>query len=80
MRTGLIAGAAALIVVMIFIIQNARAVNITFLGAHLHLSLAVALLLAAIAGALAMIAVGPARITRLRHTIRHALGKTRTGA
>jgi hypothetical protein len=24
--------------------------------------------------------VGPARITRLRHTIRHALGKTRTGA
>ena len=53
MRTGLIAGVAALIVVMIFIIQNARAVNISFLGAHLHLSLAVALLLAAIAGALA---------------------------
>ena len=40
---------------------------------------AVALLLAAIAGALAMTAVGPARITRLRHTIRHALGKARTG-
>ena len=34
---------------------------------------------AAIAGALAMTAVGPARITRLRHTIRHALGKARTG-
>ena len=70
MRTGLIAGAAALIVVLIFIIQNARAVNISFLGAHLHLSLAVALLLAAIAGALAMAAVGTARITQLRRIMR----------
>jgi putative membrane protein len=70
MRTGLIAGAAALIVVMIFIIQNAHAVNIAFLGAHLHLSLAVALLLAAIAGALAMAAVGTARITQLRRIMR----------
>ena len=52
MRTGLIAGTAVLIVVLIFIIQNAHAVSISFLGAHLRLSLAVALLLAAIAGAL----------------------------
>jgi uncharacterized integral membrane protein len=36
---------------MIFIIQNTHAVNISFLAAHLHLSLAEALLLAAIAGA-----------------------------
>ena len=42
----------------IFIIQNAHAVNISFFGAHLHLSLAVALLLAAIAGALPMAAGG----------------------
>ena len=70
MRTGLIAGAAILIVVLIFIIQNARAVNISFLGAHLHLSLAVALLLAAIAGALAMAALGTARITQLRWIMR----------
>ena len=70
MRTGLIAGAAALIVVMIFIIQNAHAVNIAFLGAHLHLSLAVALLLAAVAGALAMAAAGTARITQLRRIMR----------
>jgi putative membrane protein len=70
MRTSLITGAAALIVVMIFIIQNARAVDITFLGAHLHLSLAVALLLAAIAGALAMAAAGTARITQLRRIMR----------
>jgi len=70
MRTGLIAGAGILIVVMIFIIQNAHAVNITFLGAHLHPSLAVALLLAAIAGALVMATAGTARITQLRRTMR----------
>jgi len=70
MRTGLIAGAAALIVVMIFIIQNAHAVNISFLGAHLVLSLAVALFLAAIAGALIMAAAGTARITQLRRIMR----------
>ena len=70
MRTSLIAAAAGLIVVMIFIIQNAHAVNISFLGAHLRLSLAVALILAAIAGALLMAAAGTARITQLRQVIR----------
>jgi lipopolysaccharide assembly protein A len=70
MRTGLIAGVVALAVVMIFIIQNAHAVNISFLGAHLRLSLAVALLLAAILGALAMAAAGTARITQLRRIMR----------
>jgi putative membrane protein len=70
MRTGLITGAVALIVVIIFIVQNARAVNIAFLGAHLHLSLAVALLLAVVAGALAMAAAGTARITQLRRIMR----------
>ena len=69
-RTSLIAGFAVLIVVMIFIIQNAHAVNITFLGAHLRLSLAVALLLAAVAGGLIMAAAGTARITELRRTMR----------
>jgi lipopolysaccharide assembly protein A len=69
-RTGLIVGVVALAVVMIFIIQNAHAVDISFLGAHLRLSLAVALLLAAIAGALAMAAAGTARITQLRRIMR----------
>ena len=70
LRTSLIAAAAGLIVVMIFIIQNAHAVNISFLGAHLRLSLAVALFLAAIAGALIMAAAGTARITQLRRIMR----------
>jgi putative membrane protein len=75
-RTGLIAGFISLIVVMIFIIQNAHAVNISFFGAHLHLSLAVALLLAAIAGALLMAAAGTARITQLRRIMRRDRRKT----
>jgi uncharacterized integral membrane protein len=79
LRTGLIAGFAVLVVAVIFIIQNAHAANISFLGVHLVLPLAAALLLAAIAGALATVAAGPARITRLRQTIRHALGKVRAG-
>jgi len=70
MRTALIAGAGALTLALIFIIENARAVSIAFLGAHLRLSLAVALLLAAIAGALLMAAAGTARITQLRRLIR----------
>jgi putative membrane protein len=70
MRTGLIAGFTGLVVVLIFIIQNAHAVDMSFLGAHLHLSLAVALPFAVIVGAAAMAAAGTARITRLRRIIR----------
>jgi lipopolysaccharide assembly protein A len=75
-RMGLIAGVAALAVVVIFVIQNATAVNISFLGAHLRLSLAVALLLAAIAGALVMTAAGTARIAELRQVMRRDRRKT----
>jgi putative membrane protein len=69
-RTAMIAGALVLVVVLIFIIENAHAVTITFFGAHLRISLAVALLLAAVAGALIMAAAGTARITQLRMTMR----------
>ena len=69
-RTALIVGIVVLIVVLIFVIQNAHAVSINFFGAHLHLSLAVALLLAAVAGALVMAAAGTARITQLRQIMR----------
>src|SRR5580693_4662879 len=79
MRTRLIVGFAVLVVAVIFIIQNAHAANISFLGVHLVLPLAAALLLAAIAGALLMAAAGPARVTQLRQIIRRALGKVRAG-
>ena len=69
-RTGLIVGFVLLVLVLIFIIQNAHAVGISYMGAHVHLSLAVALLLAAVAGALVMAAAGTARITELRSIMR----------
>ncbi len=69
-RTALIVGLLALVVLVIFMIQNAHAVKISFLGAQVRLSLAVALLIAAIAGALLMAAAGTARITQLRMVMR----------
>jgi lipopolysaccharide assembly protein A len=79
MRTGPIVGTAVLIVVLIFIIQNGHAVSVSFLGAHLHLSLAVALLLPAVAGALVMAAAGTARITQLRQVMRRDRRKSNAG-
>jgi lipopolysaccharide assembly protein A len=78
-RTALIVGIVVLAVVLIFIIQNAHAVSISFLGAHLHLSLAVALLAAAVAGALVMAAAGTARITQLRQVMRRDRRKSNAG-
>ena len=80
MRTTLIAGVAALVVAVIFIIQNVHAANISFLGVHLVLPLAGALLLAAIAGSLLTVAAGAARITWLRQIIQRGLRKTRAAS
>jgi len=78
-RVALIAGMVVLVLVLIFIIQNGHTVSINFLGAHLHLSLAVALLLAAVAGALVMAAAGTARITELRQIMRRDRRKSNAG-
>jgi hypothetical protein len=50
--------------------KRADAVKISFLGVQVRMSLAVALLIAAIAGALLMAAAGTARITQLRMVMR----------
>jgi lipopolysaccharide assembly protein A len=78
-RMGLIAGIGVLILLVIFIVQNAAAVDITFFGAHASVSLAVALLVAVIAGALVMAAAGTARITQLRRTMRRTRRRASTG-
>ena len=70
-RTALIAGVLALIVLVIVIAQNAQALKLSFLGAQVRLSAGVALLPAAIAGAPLMAAAGTARITQLRRIMRH---------
>jgi uncharacterized integral membrane protein len=73
-RTGaafksLIAGAIVLILLLVFILENTEIVKIAYFGATAHLSLGVALLIAAVGGALLVGIVGTARIWQLR---RHA--------
>ncbi len=68
----LIAGAIVLILLLVFIIENTESVKIAYFGAGFHLPLGVALLLAAIGGALVVGIVGTARIVQLRRRIRHS--------
>jgi lipopolysaccharide assembly protein A len=78
-RTGtafkaLIAGAIVLILLLVFILENTERVKITYFGAGGHLPLGVALLIAAVGGALLAGIVGTARIFQLRrHVRRHRL-------
>jgi uncharacterized integral membrane protein len=70
-HNALIAGAVVLILLLVFIIENTESVKIAYFGAGFHLPLGVALLLAAIGGALLVGIVGAARIVQLRRRIRH---------
>jgi uncharacterized integral membrane protein len=63
---GLIAGAIVLLLLLIFILENTEQVKISYFGVDGHLSLGVALLLAAVAGALIAALVGVARVAQLR--------------
>ncbi|MGO9820325.1 MAG: lipopolysaccharide assembly LapA domain-containing protein [Solirubrobacteraceae bacterium] len=68
--SALIAGAIVLIVLLVFILENTASVQISFFGASGHLPLGVALLLAAIGGALLTGIVGAARIVQLRRHVK----------
>jgi lipopolysaccharide assembly protein A len=73
--------AVVLLFLLIFIVQNDRAVDISYLGMHGHLQLGVALLLSAVCGALLTILAGAARISQLhavarRHRRADARGAT----
>jgi uncharacterized integral membrane protein len=68
--SGLLAGAIVLIVLLVFILENTASVRISFFGASGHLPLGVALLLAAIGGALLTGIVGAARIVQLRRHVK----------
>jgi uncharacterized integral membrane protein len=70
-HNALIAGAIVLILLLVFIIENTESVKIAYFGVGFHLPLGVALLLAAIGGALVMGIVGTARIIQLRRRVRH---------
>ena len=62
--------AVILLLLLIFIGQNGKTVDISYFGAHGHLPLGVALLLAAVCGVLLVVLAGTARISQLRATAR----------
>jgi lipopolysaccharide assembly protein A len=64
--TAIVIGLLALVVILIFILQNGQSVEVAFLMFHGHLPLAVALLFALILGAVIVVAFGAARILQLR--------------
>jgi len=73
--------AVVLLLLLIFILQNSHTVEVSYFGAHGHLSLGVALLLAAVAGVLLTVLVGAARIIQLRAVARrHRRGDARYAA
>ncbi len=70
--TALVIGILALIVILVFILQNLQSVELSFLAFHGRLPLAVALLFAVILGAVIVMAFGAARIAQLRIAARRA--------
>ena len=66
----LIIFAVVLLFLLIFILQNNRGVDVSYLGAHGHMPLGVALLMAAVCGALLAILAAVARIAQLHSAAR----------
>jgi uncharacterized integral membrane protein len=68
----LVAGAIVLVLLLVFILENTESVKISYFGASGHLPLGVALLIAAIGGALLVGIVGTTRILQLRRHVRRS--------
>jgi len=64
--TAIVIGLLALVVILVFILQNQQGVQIKFLMFEGNLPLAIALLFALILGAVIVVAFGAARILQLR--------------
>ena len=64
--TAIVIGLVALVVILVFILQNQATVEVTFLVFKGHLPLAVALLFSLILGAVIVVAFGAARLLQLR--------------
>jgi uncharacterized integral membrane protein len=62
--------AVVLLLLLIFILQNGSTVQVSYMGAHGHLPLGVALLLSAVCGVLLVVLAGAARISQLRAVAR----------
>lgn len=70
--TALVVGIAALVVILVFILQNLQTVEVHFLFLQGHLPLAVALLFAMVLGAVVVLTFGAFRILQLRLVARQA--------
>jgi uncharacterized integral membrane protein len=73
--TALFIGILVLVLILIFILQNLRSVEVHFLVFQGNLPLAVALLFAMVLGALVVLAFGAFRILQLRLVARRARQK-----
>ena len=73
--TAIVVGIVALVIILVFILQNLQSVEVSFLPLHGRLPLAVALLFAMILGAVIVVAFGAARILQLRMVAGHARKK-----
>jgi uncharacterized integral membrane protein len=70
--TALLVGVVALVVILVFILENMQSVELHFLMFHGQLPLAIALLFAAILGTVIVLAFGGGRILQLRLVARRA--------
>ena len=78
--TAIVIGLVALVIILVFILQNGQRVDVTFLVFHGQLPLAVALLFALILGAVIVFAFGAARILQLRMVAGRARRKDSSSA
>ncbi|HET9075124.1 MAG TPA: LapA family protein [Solirubrobacteraceae bacterium] len=62
--------AVLLVLLIIFIAENSQRVTVSFLGAHGHISEALALLIAVVVGIAITLLVGSARIVQLSRQVR----------
>ncbi|MFI5489120.1 lipopolysaccharide assembly protein LapA domain-containing protein [Micromonospora echinaurantiaca] len=72
--------AFVLLLLLIFVLQNGQRAEVSFLGAHGHLPMGVALLLAAVFGILLVALPGTARIVQLRMLQRRPAGQPGAGS
>jgi uncharacterized integral membrane protein len=77
--SSLIFGLLILTILLIFIAQNTDSTPFAFLGWHWSLPAGVAILMAAVAGALVTVLVGAARIFQLRRAAKKNLRAARSG-
>ncbi|SCL27363.1 LapA family protein [Micromonospora inyonensis] len=68
--------ALVLLLLLVFVLQNGQRASVSFLGAHGHLPLGVALLLAAVFGILLVALPGTARIVQLRILNRRSVARS----